>query len=168
MHGCVLLALHGITASARAVGYALARFAHHEAGRSAGRALMPNPSLKRSANGRPPGPVWRYAVHFRQPGPGVLPLAPALLDQTAQPSEHLAEVLSAEAAARNGRPKAKVQDIFGLAAFKGSALVGWAQGYRVGPSQFHMLNSGVDAAERRTGVYSQLILAVLAHAESQG
>ena len=39
------------------------------------RALMPNPSLKRSANGRPPGPVWRYAVHFHQPGPGVLPLA---------------------------------------------------------------------------------------------
>ena len=28
----------------------------------------PNPSLKRSANGRPPGPVWRYTVHFRQPG----------------------------------------------------------------------------------------------------
>jgi hypothetical protein len=40
-------------------------------------ALTPNPSLKRSANGRPPGPVWRYALHFRQPGPGVLPLAPA-------------------------------------------------------------------------------------------
>ena len=38
---------------------------------------LPNPSLKRSANGRPPGPVWRYAVHFRQPGPGVLPLSPA-------------------------------------------------------------------------------------------
>ena len=37
--------------------------------------LTPNPSLKRSANGRPPGPVWRYAVHFRQTGPGVLPLA---------------------------------------------------------------------------------------------
>ena len=40
-------------------------------------ALLPNPSLKRSANGRPPGPVWRYAVHFRQPGPGVLPSSPA-------------------------------------------------------------------------------------------
>ena len=39
--------------------------------------VKPNPSLKRSANGRPPGPVWRYAVHFRQPGPGVLPLSPA-------------------------------------------------------------------------------------------
>ncbi len=39
--------------------------------------VLPNPSLKRSANGRPPGPVWRYAVHFRQPGPGVLPLSSA-------------------------------------------------------------------------------------------
>ncbi|CAD5373040.1 conserved hypothetical protein [Rubrivivax sp. A210] len=39
--------------------------------------VMPNPSLKRSANGRPPGPGWRYAVHFRQPGPGVLPSSPA-------------------------------------------------------------------------------------------
>ena len=37
----------------------------------------PNPSLKRSANGKPPGPVWRYAVNFRQPGPGVLPSSPA-------------------------------------------------------------------------------------------
>ena len=41
------------------------------------RRVGPNPSLKRSANGRPPGPVWRYAVHFRQSGPGVLPLSPA-------------------------------------------------------------------------------------------
>ena len=41
------------------------------------RTPMPNPSLKRSANGRPPGPVRRYAVHFRQPGPGVLPSSPA-------------------------------------------------------------------------------------------
>jgi hypothetical protein len=38
---------------------------------------LPNPSLKRSTNGRPPGPGRRHTVHFRQPGPGVLPLAPA-------------------------------------------------------------------------------------------
>ena len=44
---------------------------------SCGGTVRPNPSLKRSANGRPPGPVWRYTVHFRQPGPGVLPLSPA-------------------------------------------------------------------------------------------
>ena len=36
-----------------------------------------NPALKRRPNGRPPGPVWRYAVHFLSPGPGVLPLPPA-------------------------------------------------------------------------------------------
>ena len=41
------------------------------------RELMPNPSLKRSANGRPPAPGRRYAVHIRRPGAGVLPLSPA-------------------------------------------------------------------------------------------
>ena len=41
------------------------------------RTLMPNPSLKRSANGRPPGPRSRYGVHFLHRGPGVLPSAPA-------------------------------------------------------------------------------------------
>ena len=41
------------------------------------RAVGPNPSLKRSANGRPPGPGLRYGVHFLSPGPGVLPLASA-------------------------------------------------------------------------------------------
>ncbi len=39
--------------------------------------LRPNPSLKRSANGRPPGPAGRYGVHFLPSGPGVLPSAPA-------------------------------------------------------------------------------------------
>ena len=34
------------------------------------RGALPNPSFKPSPNGGPPGPVWRYAVHFRQPGPG--------------------------------------------------------------------------------------------------
>jgi hypothetical protein len=40
-----------------------------------------NTSVKRSANGRPPSPVWRYAVHFRQPGLGVLPSSPAYLER---------------------------------------------------------------------------------------
>ena len=42
-----------------------------------GARVQPNPSLKRSANGRPPGPGSRYGVHFLLPGPGVLPLSPA-------------------------------------------------------------------------------------------
>ena len=39
-------------------------------------AVLPNPSLKARPNGGSPGPVWRYAVHFRQPGPGAPPSAP--------------------------------------------------------------------------------------------
>ena len=31
-------------------------------------AVLPNPSLKRSANGRPPGPGLRYSVHCLSPG----------------------------------------------------------------------------------------------------
>ena len=38
----------------------------------------PNPSVKLSTNGRPPGPSHRYGVHFLWLGPGVPPLAPAL------------------------------------------------------------------------------------------
>ncbi len=38
--------------------------------------LRHNTSLKRSANGRPPAPARRYAVHSRQPGAGGLPSSP--------------------------------------------------------------------------------------------
>ena len=41
------------------------------------RAARSNPSLKRSANGRPPAPGRWYAVHFHRPGAGVPPLSPA-------------------------------------------------------------------------------------------
>ena len=44
-------------------------------------AVRPNPSLEARPNGRPPGPGRRYAVHFRQPGPGVLPLVPPQLER---------------------------------------------------------------------------------------
>jgi hypothetical protein len=42
--------------------------------------VLPDPSLKRSANGRPSEPGRRRTVHFRQLGPGVLPSSPAQLD----------------------------------------------------------------------------------------
>ena len=38
---------------------------------------VPNHSFKPSPNGVPRGPVRRYAVHFRHPGPRVTPLVPA-------------------------------------------------------------------------------------------
>ena len=39
--------------------------------------MRPYPSLKLSANGRPPHLGRWYAVHFHQPGPDVLPSSPA-------------------------------------------------------------------------------------------
>ena len=47
------------------------------AGHGTHRLVVANPSFKRSANGRPPGPAGRYAVHFLPAGPGVLPSSPA-------------------------------------------------------------------------------------------
>ena len=85
-----------------------------------------------------------------------------------QPSELLAEVVAAEAAARSAQTEEKPLGTFGLAALRSNKLVGWTQGFRVGSNQFHMLNSGVANAERRTGVYSQLVQAVLVHAKSHG
>ena len=41
----------------------------------------PNPSLEARPNGRPPRPGRRYAVHFRQPGLGVLPSVPPQLER---------------------------------------------------------------------------------------
>ena len=40
------------------------------------RRALPNLPLNRSANGRPPGPGRRYAVHCLRPGPGALPSSP--------------------------------------------------------------------------------------------
>jgi hypothetical protein len=60
-----------------------ARFPVHRSGCSTCPAppLLPNPSVNRRANGRPPSPGWWYSVHFHQPGPGVLPLSPGYLER---------------------------------------------------------------------------------------
>jgi ribosomal protein S18 acetylase RimI-like enzyme len=83
-------------------------------------------------------------------------------------SQQLAEVIASESAARKQADSSQLQSAFGLAAFRGDILVGWSQGYREGTNQFYMLNSGVASAERRKGVYSLLVKALLAYAESQG
>ena len=43
--------------------------------------VRPNPSVKPSPNGGPPGPGHRYGVHFLWPGPGVPPSVPAYLER---------------------------------------------------------------------------------------
>lgn len=84
-----------------------------------------------------------------------------------EPSALLAEVLAAESASRPG-DSPPPQSPFRVAAYRGDALVGWSYGYREGAHQFCMLNSGVVAAERRKGVYTQLVEAVLSHAKERG
>ena len=44
-------------------------------------ATLPNPSVKPSPNGGPPGPGHMYHVHSLWPGPGVPPLVPAYLER---------------------------------------------------------------------------------------
>ena len=48
---------------------------------SSASSATPNPSVKLSANGRPPSPSHRYGVHFLWLGPGVLPSSPAYLQR---------------------------------------------------------------------------------------
>ena len=83
-------------------------------------------------------------------------------------SKQLAEVVASESAAHFQAAPVQVQSAYGLVAVRDGALVGWSQGYREGTNQFYMLNSGVAIPERRKGVYSRLVSALLAHAEATG
>ena len=83
-------------------------------------------------------------------------------------SELLAEVMDAEALARPVAEPPELPAVFGVAAFHGSTLVGWTRGFRQGAREFHMLNSGVKISQRRNGVYTAMVKAVLAHAKEQG
>jgi ribosomal protein S18 acetylase RimI-like enzyme len=85
-----------------------------------------------------------------------------------EPSTLLAEVLTSESAARAEELLVPGPSAFRVAAFRGDIIVGWTYGYREGKRQFHMLNSGVASAERRKGVYTQLVETVLAHAQAKG
>jgi ribosomal protein S18 acetylase RimI-like enzyme len=83
-------------------------------------------------------------------------------------SELLEEVIEQERAARSAALGTDVPAPFGLAAYREDTLVGWSQGYRQGKTEFYMLNSGVASTERRKGVYSALVAAILNHAKTEG
>jgi ribosomal protein S18 acetylase RimI-like enzyme len=83
-------------------------------------------------------------------------------------SELLTDVLNQEAAARSGTPDAVDEGALRIGAFRGKALVGWTFARPQGANHLHMINSGVAAAERRRGVYSELVRMVIEHAGSRG
>jgi ribosomal protein S18 acetylase RimI-like enzyme len=82
-------------------------------------------------------------------------------------SEALASVLDAErqaAAARHDSDAPSVR----LCALRGAALVGWTFARASTPSHLEMINSGVAEHERRRGVYSSLVEAVIERARTEG
>jgi ribosomal protein S18 acetylase RimI-like enzyme len=83
-------------------------------------------------------------------------------------SELLSDVASEEAAARSGTPNATDEGALRIGAFRGDVLVGWTLARPEGASHLYMINSGVTPAERRQGIYSELVRLVLEHAKSRG
>jgi len=75
--------------------------------------VRPNPSLKRSANGRPPGPVWRYAVHFASPGLASCRRRPlsSNVRQSEKPSSALSRVSKHTSGLRCRSPPAKATPV---------------------------------------------------------
>ena len=55
-----------------------------------------------------------------------------------------------------------------IGCFRGETLVGWTWAHASATRQLSMVNSGVAAAERRTGIYSQLVEMVISHAGAHG
>ena len=53
-------------------------------------------------------------------------------------------------------------------AYSDEQLVGWSYGWFERPDTFYMANSGVLPSHRRVGVYSQLVRAIVEHAQTHG
>ena len=83
-------------------------------------------------------------------------------------SELLTDVANAEAAARPETPNAVDEGALRIGAFRGDFLVGWTFARPEGASHLYMINSGVTPAERRQGIYSELVRLVIEHARSRG
>jgi ribosomal protein S18 acetylase RimI-like enzyme len=78
----------------------------------------------------------------------------------------LTDVLDHESAARSGPLASTDEGALRIAAFRAEALVGWTYARPDGVQHLHMINSGVAPAERRKGVYSQLVQRTIEHAKS--
>lgn len=99
------------------------------------------------------------------------PAFTSLLDEAFsdyEASDLLSEVARQEAAARTGMRPADLGEALRIGAFRGESLVGWTFAQPEGSSHLYMVNSGVAAAERRAGVYSELVRRVIEHARAQG
>ena len=102
------------------------------------------------------------------PEPAFAELARQAFSDFGQPSQQLAEVLSAEAALRGESLKLAAQPSLRIGAFRDERLVGWTHARAEAGYDLYMVNSGVDRAHRRQGVYSRLVQLTIDHAASHG
>lgn len=95
----------------------------------------------------------------------------ALVDEAFSDYEEsslLFEVSVEEAAARDGATATPSKGAIRIGAFRGERLVGWTYANPEGTSLIYMVNSGVATAERRTGIYSELVRLLVEEARSRG
>ena len=85
-----------------------------------------------------------------------------------EPSELLTDVANEETAARKRTVNAVEEGDLRIGAFRDDLLIGWTFARPEGASQLYMINSGVAPAERRSGVYAELVRLVIEHAKSRG
>jgi len=109
--------------------------------------------------------TFRVVEQFPEPAFSAL-AAEAFSDY--EESALLAVVLDEEAAARPTARQPAADDALRIGAFRGETLVGWTFAQPDGAAHFLMINSGVAAAERRHGVYTELARMVIEHARSRG
>ena len=83
-------------------------------------------------------------------------------------SELLTNVANEETAARQGAVNAVQAGDLRIGAFRDDVLVGWTFARPEGASLLYMINSGVAPAQRRSGVYAELVRLVIEHAKSRG
>lgn len=84
-----------------------------------------------------------------------------------EPSQLLTDVLELEATTFRG-PASTDAGALRIGGFRGDGLVAWTYARPAGGRQFEMINSGVAPAERRAGIYSQLVAMVVEHARANG
>lgn len=107
---------------------------------------------------------YRVVEQFPEPAYAEL-VAEAFADYEA--SAPLAFVLADEAAARSGLAEPSTAALR-IGAFRGDVLMGWTYARTEADGRLHMINSGVAAAVRRQGIYSELVRRVVEHARSHG
>ena len=99
------------------------------------------------------------------------PAYTALASEVFADYEHsvlLTRALEQEAASRPGNREASDEGALRVGAFRSEDLVGWTYARPDGMQHLHMINSGVATAERRRGIYSQLVQHVIEHSKSRG